>query len=413
MRWLKWGIGGLLCLGVIAGGIVAVFSWRVAHEVAAVERTIVVPLPTAVAVATAAPTVPPTVPPTMVATVGKPNPTISPAPTSLPAPTATAVAAPNTGQVLRDGVKAAVSEPDGYDAVWKGQRYVHILLLGLDRRDDEPTRSDTIIIVTINLWDGVASMLSIPRDLVVPIPGHGEDRINAAYTYGQLAHPNDPVAGPALAVETVSRQFKVPIEHYLQVDFNGFRGAVDAVGGVDIDVTETIDDPEYPTDDYGYKHIHFDPGCYHMDGEQALEYARTRHSGSDDQRRDRQMQVMQAVLDRTGDLNAARRLPEIVKSLGASVQTSIPWEGQLSLARMSRRINATGVQRFSIQPPMVSPTITRYGAWVYIGDWRAIGVLVREATDPKRPIRQDRPTTQESGTNDLTNARPAPRCGAR
>ncbi|MDQ6906839.1 MAG: LCP family protein [Chloroflexota bacterium] len=409
MRWLKWGIGGLLCLGLIAGGVVMAFSWRVAHEVASVERTIVVPLPTVVAVATAAPTVSPT----SVATVNRPTPTAPTTPTAPPAPTATAVAAPNAGQVLRDGVKAAVNEPDGHEAVWKGQQYVHILLLGLDRRDDEPTRSDTMIIVTVDLWDGVASMLSIPRDLVVPIPGHGEDRVNAAYVYGQLAHPNDPVAGPALAVQTVSRQFKVPIEHYLQVDFNGFRGAVDAVGGVDINVTETIDDPEYPTDDYGYKHIHFDPACYHMGGEQALEYARTRHSGSDDQRRDRQMQVMQAVLDRTGDLDAARRLPEIVKSLGASVQTSIPWEGQLSLARMSRRINATGVQRFSIGPPMVRPTITRYGAWVYIGDWPAIGDLVREATDPKRPIQQDRPTTQESGTHDLTNASPAPRCGAR
>lgn len=409
MRWLKWGIGGLLCFGLIAGGVVMAFSWRVAHEVASVERTIVVPLPTAVAVATAAPTVSPTI----VVTVDRPTPTAPTAPTAPPAPTATAIAAPNAGQVLRDGVKAAVNEPNGHEAVWKGQQYVHILLLGLDRRDDEPTRSDTMMIVTVDLWDGVASMLSIPRDLVVPIPGHGEDRVNAAYVYGQLAHPNDPVAGPALAVQTVSRQFKVPIEHYLQVDFNGFRGAVDAVGGVDINVTETIDDPEYPTDDYGYKHIHFDPACYHMDGEQALEYARTRHSGSDDQRRDRQMQVMQAVLDRTGNLDAARRLPEIVKSLGASVQTSIPWEGQLSLARMSRRINATGVQRFSIGPPMVTPTITRYGAWVYIGDWPAIGDLVREATDPKRPIQQDRREFQGSGTHDLTNASPAPRCGAR
>src|SRR6185437_13312713 len=154
--------------------------------------------------------------------------------------------------------------------------------------------------------------------------------------------------------------FKVPIEHYIQIDFNGFRGVVDAVGGVDISVSEEIDDEAYPTDDYGYKHIHFDPGCYHMNGEQALEYARTRHASSDNERRDRQMQVMQAVLDRTGDLNVARRLPEIVQSLGNTVQTSIPWEGQLSLARMSRRINATGVGRFSIAPPLVRGVITRY-----------------------------------------------------
>ncbi|HEY7909522.1 MAG TPA: LCP family protein, partial [Thermomicrobiales bacterium] len=273
MRWLRWGVLGLFGLVMIVGGVLAVFSWRVAHEVAAVERTIVVPLPTAVAAATATHPPPATVPrgvPTFVA---------PPAP---PVPTPTVVVPPDTATILKDGVTSAITKSDGHEAVWQGKQYIHILLLGLDRRDSEPTRSDTMIIVTVDLWNGVASMLSIPRDLVVPIPGNGEDRVNAAYTYGQIAHPDDPVAGPALAVETVSKQFKIPIEHYLQVDFNGFRVVVDAVGGVDISVSEVIDDDAYPTDDYGYKHIHFDPGCYHMNGEQALEYARTRHASSDD-----------------------------------------------------------------------------------------------------------------------------------
>lgn len=406
MRWLRWGIVGLIGVIVIAGVGVAAFSWRVAREVAAVERTIVVPLPTAVSAATA------TRPPAVATVAGVPAPTLP------PAPTPTVVVPPNTGKVLTDGIRTAVNDSDGHEAVWEGKRYIHILLLGLDRRDDEPTRSDTMIIVTVDLWGGLATMLSIPRDLIVDIPGYGEDRVNAAYVYGQTAHPDDPVAGPALAVETVSKQFKVPIEHYIQIDFKGFRGVVDAVGGVDISVSEEIDDPDYPTDDYGYTHIHFNPGCYHMDGEQALEYARTRHASSDNERRDRQMQVMQAVLNRTADLNAARRLPEIVKSLGPSVQTSIPWEGQLSLARMSRRINAAGVNRYTIAPPMVRGIITRYGASVYLGDWPAIAALVREATDPKRPIRQDRleqpqQPQQESANNDIANPAAPPGCRPR
>lgn len=400
MRWLKWAVLGLFGLVLVVGGALAAFSWRVAHEVAAVERTIVVPLPTAAAATATAP---------LSATSAPGGPT----PTPPPAPTSTALAPPNTGKILKDGVTTAINDSDGHEEVWQGKRYIHILLLGLDRRDDEPTRSDTMIIVTVDLWDGLASILSIPRDLVVAIPGNGEDRINAAYTYGETAHPNDPAAGPALAVETVSKQFKIPIEHYIQIDFNGFRGVVDAVGGVDISVAEEIDDPEYPTDDYGYKHVHFDPGCFHMNGEQALEYARTRHADSDNGRRDRQMHVMQAVLDRTADLNAARRLPEIVKSLGTSVQTSIPWEGQLSLARMGRRINAAGVARYSIEPPMVRETITRYGAWVYLGNWPAIDALVREATEPKRPIRQDRQERQADATNDVTDTPAPPGCGPR
>jgi polyisoprenyl-teichoic acid--peptidoglycan teichoic acid transferase len=401
MRWLRWGVLGLLSLVLIAGGALALFSWRVAREVAAVERTIVVPLPTAVAAATA------TLPPSAIVARGVPASVTSPA-----SPAPTVVVPPDTATILKDGVVSAITNSDGHEAVWQGKQFIHILLLGLDRRDDEPTRSDTMIIVTVDLWNGVASMVSIPRDLIVPISGNGEDRINAAYVYGQLAHPDDPAAGPALAVETVSKQFNVPIEHYIQIDFSGFRGIVDAVGGVDISVSEVIDDDAYPTDDYGYKHIHFDPGCYHMNGEQALEYARTRHASSDDVRRDRQMQVMQAVLDRTADLNAARRLPDIIKSLGPSVQTSIPWEGQLSLARMSRRVNAAGVTRYSIAPPLVHETITRYGAWVYLGDWPAIDALVREATDPKRPIPQDRQERQAIGPNDISDSPAAPSCRA-
>ncbi|MGI8855032.1 MAG: hypothetical protein ACR2JW_04720, partial [Thermomicrobiales bacterium] len=100
----------------------------------------------------------------------------------------------------------------------------------------------------------------------------------------------------------------------------------------------------------------------------------------------------------------------IVKSLGPSVQTSIPWEGQLSLARMSRRVNAAGVTRYSIAPPLVHDTITRYGAWVYLGDWKAIDALVREATDPKRPIPQDRQERQAVNANDVPNPPAAPSC---
>jgi LCP family protein required for cell wall assembly len=428
-RMLKRGILGALGLVLVAGAIIGAYSVRVAREVARVERTIVVPLPTATTLpATILPTTailataPPTAQPTAVAAVStstsvRPTATAAlPTPTIIPA-TPTVVAPPSAGKVLSDGIRTGIGGSDGHEPVWQGKQYIHILLLGLDRRDEtEIARSDTMIIVTVDLWDGIASMLSIPRDLVVPIAGHGQDRVNAAYAYGEAAHPDDPAAGPALAVATVAKAFDIPIEHYIQIDFKGFRGVVDAVGGVDIDIATTIDDPDYPTDDYGYKHIHFNPGCYHLDGEQALEYARARHDSDDNVRRDRQMQVMQAVLDRTGGMNAARQLPDIIRALGDTVQTSIPWEGQLSLARMSPRINAAGVARYSIEPPMVRDIITYAGAWVYIGDWPAIHALAREATDPKVTLRQDQPSVstpaQGTNTNDLTRGTPSPRCGS-
>lgn len=286
--------------------------------------------------------------------------------------------------MLRGGVGAATGESDGHEPIWGGKQYVHILLMGLDRRDAEPARSDTMILATVNLWDGAVSLLSIPRDLTVPIPGYGEDRINAAFAYGQAAHPQDPAAGPALAVKTVSRQFNVPIEHYLFVDFKGFKEIVDAVGGIDFTVPKAIDDPEYPTDNYGVMHLHFDAGKQHMNGDRALAYARTRHTGDDDARRDRQMQVMQLVLLRALQIDSARNLPNMVKRLGSNMQTSLPYDAQLSLIKMGRKIQANGVAQYSIKPPLVRPFVTAAGAAVYLGDWANIHPLVLEATDPKR-----------------------------
>lgn len=169
MRWLKWGIGIILGLALAVGGGIMFFSYRVAREVASVERTIVVPLPTRALLPTA------TTVPTIVAAVGVVTPV--PLPTALPFPTPTVVVPPNVGKVLKDGVTTAVNDSDGHEPVWQGKQYIHILLLGVDRRDDEPARSDTMIIVTVDLWSGVASMLSIPRDLIVTIPGWGDDRV--------------------------------------------------------------------------------------------------------------------------------------------------------------------------------------------------------------------------------------------
>lgn len=408
-RVLKWGILGAFGAALVGAGILGVYSVRVAREVARVERTIYVPLPTSV---------PPTVP---VAASTRPPPTAT-----APPPTPTVVPPPSTGRVIADGIKAGIVGSDGRETVWQGKRYVRILLLGLDRRDEtEIARSDTMMIATVDLWEGTASLLSIPRDLIVTIPGYGEDRINAAYAVGQAARPNDPAAGPALAVATVAKAFDVTIDHYIQVDFNGFRAVVDALGGVDITITEVIDDPTYPTDDYGYKRVRFDPGCYRLDGERALEYARSRHNSDDNERRDRQMQVMQAALDRVGTMDAARRLPEIVKALGTTVQTSIPWEGQLSLARMSRTVNARGVARYSIQPPLVRGTITYGGAWVYLGDWPRIRELAKEATTPKPPVPPTPPaapvqptpapdaTKEGAAANDIASSAAPARCRPR
>jgi LCP family protein required for cell wall assembly len=125
--------------------------------------------------------------------------------------------------------------------------------MGIDRRPDEavpggdPGRTDSMILVSIDFDAHVASMVSIPRDGFVVIPEHGSDRVNAAYTYGEIAREG---TGPELAKRLVASLFGVPIDRYALVDIHSMGQIIDTLGGVSIDVPERQVDPAYPTDDY-------------------------------------------------------------------------------------------------------------------------------------------------------------------
>ncbi|MGD9997831.1 MAG: LCP family protein [Ilumatobacteraceae bacterium] len=125
--------------------------------------------------------------------------------------------------------------------------------------DVSGSRSDTIMVLRRDKATGVASLLSIPRDLWVDIPGRGHSRVNSAY--------ND---GPPVLVQTVQQALGLPIHHYLEVDFFGFKDIVDALGGVEICF-------EYPAQDTHTGLYVAQPGCTVLDGVQALAYARSRH----------------------------------------------------------------------------------------------------------------------------------------
>ena len=172
---------------------------------------------------------------------------------------------------------------------------VNVLLMGIDRREGEPGpwRTDTMILFSLDPINKTASMLSIPRDLWVPLPGYNtHERINSAYVYGELyAYPG---GGGEYAKRAVQYNLGVPVDYYVRIDFRGFEAAIDTIGGIDIDVAERIVDNEYPTPDYGTMRLVIEPGPQHMDGDLALKYARTRHgnAGGDIDRAPRQQQVI-------------------------------------------------------------------------------------------------------------------------
>jgi LCP family protein required for cell wall assembly len=267
------------------------------------------------------------------------------------------VAPPATGLTVTDpktGQPVAVDIPS-----WDGVERVTVLVLGIDERKQEtgPFRTDTMLLLTIDPASKTAGMLSIPRDLWVQIPAMDTDgKINTAHFLGDAY--GYPGGGPALAVETVQESLGIPIDYYVRVNFNAFEQVVDAIGGVDICVPETIDDPEYPAfDNYGFDPLHIDAGCQPMDGALALKYARTRHSGTDFDRAKRQQQVLLAIRDKVVKQNLLPQLvtqaPTLLDTLQTAVKTDLSLEQMIELAKLATQIDPKNIKQATIDENMV------------------------------------------------------------
>ncbi|HEV1997106.1 MAG TPA: LCP family protein [Candidatus Dormibacteraeota bacterium] len=164
------------------------------------------------------------------------------------------------------------------------QGTVMVLLMGSDERHDKSgnivsgdiAHSDTMILAAVDTDHKAVRMLSVPRDLLVTIPGYGPGhRINEAYTLGEGKHVVG--GGPALAVKTMEQLVGIRIPYYAVITFDGFRQGVDTVGGVTIDVQRPITDHDYPGEHYDYVPVYVPAGRQLMNGERALQYVRSRH----------------------------------------------------------------------------------------------------------------------------------------
>ncbi len=199
---------------------------------------------------------------------------------------------------------------------------VDIVIMGVDARPGEGylTRADSIMLLNVTPWRLRVSLLSIPRDVFIQVPGYGEQRINTINTLGEQESPG---SGPALLKASLQQSFGVGVERYVRLDFEAFVAVIDAVGGVDIDVPKLIVDYEYPTADGGVMTVRFEPGRQHMDGERALQYARTRHQDDDYQRAARQQQVLDALLRKLSDPRYIYTWPRVLYAIQAHTDTNL------------------------------------------------------------------------------------------
>lgn len=223
----------------------------------------------------------------------------------------------------------------------------NILILGMGGKNHPGgTLSDTMIVVSINYQDNKIGMISIPRDLWVPIPGFGHAKINEAYADGEK-NKSTAGSGGQLSSKTVENVLGIPIHYYLQIDFEGFKKIIDTVGGIDVYVEKDIYDPYYPADNMiDYSPFKISAGNHHMDGTLALKYARSRETTSDFDRSRRQQQVMAATKEKIltlGILANPKKVTEIINILGDHLKTNMSVDEIYALWNIGKSIDMTNV----------------------------------------------------------------------
>jgi polyisoprenyl-teichoic acid--peptidoglycan teichoic acid transferase len=305
--------------------------------------------------------------------------TIEPSPTTIPSSTRFYIIPAQPTPLPTPDLPPAAPFPTTCD----GPGRINILLIGIDGVNDNyyrAARSDTIILLGVNFADKTANMISIPRDLWVPLPGLGQvtaDRINTAYHYGELF--GVPGGGPAALSTVLSTTFGLRVDRYVVVNFDSFIQGIDAIGGVDINIPQPLHDPAYPLrDGSGTIVIDFPAGQVHMDGATALIYARIRHDSSDFTRMRRQQQVLFAARDKLLSPFTLPQLPGLVQVLMGAARTNLSLEDMALLGCLAPQVNTQSIQSWVIDGNMVQDTQLQDGADVLLPNMDAIVPVLKQ-----------------------------------
>ncbi|TMG69255.1 MAG: LytR family transcriptional regulator [Chloroflexi bacterium] len=251
-----------------------------------------------------------------------------------------------------------------------------VLLLGSD--DDSkfpPDRLNTqsMILVRVDPSTKQATLLSIPRDLWVPIPGQGVGKISTAYQLG----------GPQAAIAAVESNFKVHIDDYVWIGLNGLVNLINKLGGVNLQITNPVLDDFYPADlqsgdPYGYYRVAVLPGATHLDGVHALQYVRSRHGDirGDFARSERQQQLLLAIKTQAVHQNIAD-LPALSGAFNGEIKTSIGVDRMRALLSIANDFNGPNVHRVLLVPPYTSEGWAAAQSVVF-PDWGQILPLVHQ-----------------------------------
>lgn len=280
----------------------------------------------------------------------------------------------------------------------------NFLLLGSDTTNPvNAGRTDVMVILSVNRSTGSVSMLSIPRDLYVYIPGHNVYRINSAYGYGE----HDGTGGFALLAETIRHNLGLQIDHYARVDFADFKRIVDALGGIEISVDCAIQDwrlkdPDLdPALEDSWELFTLPVGVHEMDGDLALWYARSRRTSSDFDRGRRHQALLRALWHRVLGLNLIDQLSDIYPQALETVETDIQLGDLLDLVPLALSLDSSRIASYTFRPYVETQSwLTPEGSDVLVPQREAIRALEIQMIQP--------PTTnqlvRESARVEIANA---------
>jgi LCP family protein required for cell wall assembly len=244
---------------------------------------------------------------------------------------------------------------------WNGTNRLNVLLIGSDKRPKVNwSLTDTMIVASIDPQTRQVAMFSIPRDTVdVPLPNIPArsvfgtvfaGKINSLYQQAKARTDLFPGGGYAALKQTLATLYKIPIHYFVEVDFNGFKQVVDAMGGVTVNVQVPVVDDYYPGES-GALRVYIPTGIRHMSGSEALIYARSRHGSNDFDRAARQQRVILSLRAQADFATLLERLPELVKSTKKTVKTDVPIDKLPQLLELASRIDIANVRSYVFTPP--------------------------------------------------------------
>ncbi|HEU4963860.1 MAG TPA: LCP family protein, partial [Bacilli bacterium] len=256
----------------------------------------------------------------------------------------------------------------------------NVLILGLDSAQQAISRTDVIMLAHVNPQAGTVSLVSVPRDTRVHLPGIGWTKINHAHVVGELNGGEQ--AGTQATVQAVSDLFQVPIHYYVKTDFTGFQGMIDEVGGIDVHLKQAV----VLTD----QHRTIPAGDQHLDGEMALKLARERYSLPDGDlgRQRHQSLILKALIHKALQPRQLQHVPQLISALHEDVlDTNLQDSDLISLAWLYRDLTDEQIHYQSLpghslyaQDPLVKAELYYWAA-----DPQAVIEIAQEEFEQKGP----------------------------